>query len=179
MLDPPMAFWTPGFESMWWYVLCVLGWVHLRTCIASAQCLLVSLIGFVQDLPQLDAFLRGKVVVFTALDVYAVVVDLSYLYVMKWCYIIQNRWQLTSSDWNLVVSHSICYCCRYVRKHYVVVGMGRYKQTCFKLSNEEGSFSHHVSFSYLGDWITKNVLWSGHLPLKKYLSSIFLWLVSS
>ena len=50
--------------------------MHLRTCIASAQCLLVSLIGFVQDLPQLDAFLRGKVVVFTALDVYAVVVVL-------------------------------------------------------------------------------------------------------
>jgi hypothetical protein len=32
-----------------------------------------SLIGFVLDLLQLDAFLRGKVVVFTALDVYAVV----------------------------------------------------------------------------------------------------------
>ena len=28
-----------------------------------------ELIGFVQDLPQLDAYLRGKVVVFTALDV--------------------------------------------------------------------------------------------------------------
>ena len=46
---------------------------HLHCICTMFAC---ELIGFVQDLPQLDAYLRGKVVVFTALDVYAVVVVL-------------------------------------------------------------------------------------------------------